>query len=356
MQPDIADNNLETELSARVAEAVAKGTAMRIVGGDSKSFYGNPVEAEALKIGTHSGVIDYDPAELVITLRGGCKLKQVEALLAENNQMLGFEPLHLGGKATIGGVVATGLAGPRRAYAGGVRDFILGVKLLNGRGEIMNFGGRVIKNVAGFDVSRLMVGAQGSLGVILEISLRVIPCFETEISLGFEHDSTASHIQWINELGARPLPLSASGWYQGRSYIRLSGSRQGVDSAVANLGGELEKDVWKKLRTQKHEFFTGHEKILRLSLPQTSEDLFPGEPQLIEWGGAQRWLAGDYDLAELRQKVESVDGTVCAYRGVDPETLLFHPLNESVLALHRTLKSSFDPARIFNPGRLYSEL
>ena len=356
MQPTIPDNNFESELATSVVQAVANGTALQIVGGGSKSFYGNPVEAEALEVGPHTGVIDYDPAELVITLRAGCKLAQVEALLAENNQMLGFEPLHLGDDATIGGAVATGLAGPRRAYAGGVRDFILGVKLLSGRGEVLNFGGRVLKNVAGFDVSRLIAGAQGTLGVILEASLRVIPRFETELTLGFEHSSAAAHIHWINQLGSKPLPLSASCWYQGRSYIRLSGSQQGVDSAAARLEGVQETDIWKQLREQKHDFFMAHEKIMRLSVPPTSEDLFASESQMIEWCGAQRWLGGDLDLAETRQKAESIDGTVCAYRGVDPGAQLFHPLNDSMLALHRSLKSSFDPAGILNAGRIYSEL
>jgi len=289
-------------------------------------------------------------------MRAGCKLDEVEALLAENNQMLGFEPLHLGDKATIGGALASGLAGPRRAYAGGVREFILGVKLLSGRGEIMNFGGRVIKNVAGFDVSRLMVGAQGTLGIILEASLRVIPSFETELSLEFEHSSAESHIQWINQLGSKPLPLSASTWYQGRSIIRLSGSQQGVDSAAANLGGTRVTGIWEQLREQRHDFFTASEKLFRLSLPQTREDLFSNEPQLIEWGGAQRWLGGEYNLEQLRQTLESIGGTVCAYRGVDLEAQVFHPLSNSMLALHRSLKSSFDPAAIFNPGRLYREL
>ena len=356
MRHSIPQNDLETELGSSVAQAVANGTALKIIGGDSKSFYGNPVEAQALEVGMHTGVIDYDPAELVITLRAGCKLNQVEVLLAENNQMLGFEPLHLDDKATIGGVLASGLAGPRRAYAGGVREYILGVKILSGRGEILNFGGRVIKNVAGFDVSRLMAGAQGTLGIILEASLRVIPRFETELSLEFEHSSVAAHIQWINQLSSKPLPLSASSWYQGRSTIRLSGSQQGVDSAAAKLGGTPETDIWEQLREQRHDYFTNNKKLFRLSLPQTCEDLFPGESQLIEWGGAQRWLSGDPDLDQLRQKLESNEGTACAYRGVDPGAQVFHPLNSSMLALHRSLKSSFDPAGIFNPGRLYREL
>lgn len=355
MQQSIPDNNVETELAARVAQAVANGTALQIVGGGSKSFYGNPVDAEVFEVGMHTGVIDYDPAELVITLRAGCNLGQVEALLAEKNQMLGFEPLHLGEDATIGGAIASGLAGPRRAYAGGVRDFLLGVKILSGRGEILNFGGRVIKNVAGFDVSRLMAGALGTLGIILEASLRVIPRFESELTLGFEHSNAAAHIHWINQLGSKPMPLSASCWYQGHSYIRLSGSQQGVDSAAERLGGTQDEDIWKQLREQKHHFFNTAEKILRLSVPPTREDLFPGESQLIEWCGAQRWLTGDFDIAEIRQKAESIDGTVCVYRGVDPGTQLFHPLNDAMLALHRSLKSSFDPAGILNPGRLYSE-
>lgn len=355
MQQAIPDHNLETVLQERVAASVANGVGLQIVGGGSKSFYGNSVEAVTLEVAGHSGIIDYDPAELVITLRAGCNLAEVEALLAQNNQILGFEPLQLGDSATIGGVIASALAGPRRAYAGAVRDFILGVKLLSGRGEIMNFGGRVIKNVAGFDVSRLMVGAMGTLGVILEASLRVIPSFETEITLAFEHADADAHIQWINELGSKPLPISASLWYQGRSFIRLSGSQQGVESAAARLGGERQQDVWTQLRRQSHEFFSSHETILRLSLPPTCMQTLPEEPQLIEWGGAQRWLAGDTALANLREKVASLNGSLCVYRGA-VEAEKFHPLDSAKMILHRTLKSSFDPAGILNPGRLYRDM
>jgi glycolate oxidase FAD binding subunit len=355
MQQTIPDSNLEIELQDRVSRAVANGSPLQVIGGSSKVFYGNFVEAEKIEVSGHTGVIDYDPAELVITLRAGCNLAQVEALLAENNQMLGFEPLHLGASATMGGVIATGLAGPRRAYAGAVRDFILGVKLLSGRREIMNFGGRVIKNVAGFDVSRLMVGALGTLGVILEASLRVIPCFESEVTLAFEHTDGNSHIQWINELGSKPLPLSASCWYQGRSFVRLSGSQQGVESATARLGGEKEQDIWPRLRQQSHEFFTSNETILRLSLPSACMETVVPEAHLIEWGGAQRWLGGDTDVVNLREKVENLNASVCVYRGSD-ESEKFHPLDSAIMRLHRSLKSSFDPAGILNPGRLYREL
>ncbi len=356
MPHSIPDNNLEIELQERVSHALASGTALAITGGGSKSFYGQPIAGEPLELGLHTGIIDYDPAELVITLRAGCKLADVEALLAENRQMLGFEPLHLGENSTIGGAVASGLAGPRRAWAGGVREFILGVKILSGRGEIMNFGGRVIKNVAGFDVSRLMVGALGTLGVILEISLRLIPCFETEQTLGFEHRSSHEHTSWINALSSKPIPLSASLWHAGRSSIRLSGSQQGVASAAQQLGGEVEQDIWPGLRQQTHDFFTAEGTILRLSLPQTCEQFLSEEIELIEWGGAQRWMRGGPDLQALRQEVEKLNGSLCVYRGAGVDTEIFQPLNKPMMALNRSLKSSFDPAAILNPGRLFPGL
>lgn len=356
MSHSIPDNNLELELQQRVTRALADGTALVIAGGGSKSFYGQPIEGEPLELGLHTGIIDYDPAELVITLRAGCKLADVEALLAENNQMLGFEPLHLGKNSTIGGVVASGLAGPRRAWAGGVREFILGAKIISGRGEIMNFGGRVIKNVAGFDVSRLMVGAHGTLGVILEVSLRLIPCFETEQTLGFEHSNSQEHIGWINALSSKPIPLSASLWHTGRSTIRLSGSHQGVASAARQLGGEKEQDIWPGLRQQEHEFFTAEGTILRLSLPQTCEKFLSEEIEMIEWGGALRWMRGDSDLQALRQAAEKLNGSVCVYRGAGVDTEVFQPIGKPMMRLHRSLKSSFDPAGILNPGRLYPGL
>jgi glycolate oxidase FAD binding subunit len=351
----IPENNIEKELQASVWQATEHASPLRVVGGDTKAFFGHQVEAETLELAAHSGVIDYDPSELVITLRAGSRLSDVEALLAQHRQMLGFEPPHFGKNATIGGIVASGLTGPRRAYAGAIRDFMLGVKIVDGRGEVLNFGGRVIKNVAGFDVSRLMVGALGTLGVILEVSLRVIPMVETEVTLGFDHPNPQEHIDWINELGSRPLPLSASLWRQGRSLVRLSGSEQGVASAVKKLGGDTENDIWEQVREQTHEFFAGQEKITRIALPQTCDDFLPAD-QLIEWGGAQRWLRGNVSLDELRREVERRNGTACAYLGATEAESVFHPLNASMLALHRNLKVSFDPAAILNPGRLYPGL
>lgn len=356
MQADIEDVCIEDELSTQVRAIAAGGGEIEIIGGGSKRFYGESIEALPIDVSGHSGIIDYDPAELVITLRAGCKLHEVEALLAQNRQMFGFEPPCLGEDATIGGMVATGLAGPRRAWAGSIRDFVLGVKMLDGRGQVLQFGGRVIKNVAGFDVSRLMVGALGTLGVILEVSIRVIPVSETELTLSYEHGNADEHIRWINQLGSEPYPITASLWHDGRSQLRLSGSEQGVSQAAAQLGGDSVEPGWQHVKEQQLDFFDRGQPLSRISLPPASPDLLDGRPQLIEWGGAQRWCCGEIDVAALRSQVADAGGNLCAYRGHDAEVPIFHPLPAPMLKLQRNIKSSFDPAGIFNPGKIYPGL
>ena len=356
MQADIEDVSIESDLALQVAAVSATGGEVEIFGGGSKRFYGESMEALPVDVSAHSGVIDYDPAELVITLRSGCKLRDVEDLLAQNRQMFGFEPPGFGVDATIGGMVASGLAGPRRAFSGSIRDFVLGVKMLDGRGDILQFGGRVIKNVAGFDVSRLMVGSLGTLGIILEVSVRVIPVYETELTLSFEHDGADAHIRWINELGAEPYPISASLWEAGRSQPRLSGSIQGVRHAADQLGGDPDDPRWDQVKEQTLEFFDSMQPLTRISLPPTSADL-PGEwAQLIEWGGAQRWISGEVDIAALRLKAEAVGASVCAFQRHGADVPVFQSLPETMLKLQRSIKSTFDPAGIFNPGRMYSGL
>ncbi len=352
----IVDVDIEVELVTQIAAVAASGGAVEIVGNGSKRFYGEQLEALTIEVGAHSGVIDYDPAELVITLRAGCRLREVEALLAQNRQMFGFEPPHFGADATIGGMVASGLAGPRRAFAGSIRDFVLGAKILDGRGETMQFGGRVIKNVAGFDVSRLLVGSLGTLGVILEVSIRVIPMFETEATLVFRHDSADEHIRWVNQLGSEPYPISASAWSGGLSHLRLSGSEQGVRHATGQLGGDPVTPEWDAIREQNQEFFVPDQPLTRISLPPACTDLSPQAPQMIEWGGAQRWLCGDADIAVLRRQAEPLGGSVCAFRGHASEIRVFHPPAPALLKLQRGIKSSFDPVGIFNVAKLYPEL
>lgn len=355
VEVDIAEVDIEAELCTQVAAVAAAGGRIEIVGSGSKRFYGEPVEALPVEVAAHSGVIDYDPAELVITLRAGCRLADVEQLLADNGQMFAFEPPHFSKDATIGGMVASGLAGPRRAYAGSIRDYVLGVKIIDGRGQAQQFGGRVIKNVAGFDLSRLMVGSLGTLGILLEVSIRVIPVFECELTLSFEHAELSQHLHWVNDIAGSPFPLSASTWQSGQSLIRLSGSEQGVAAATAKLGGERFDYDWSMLKEQTSEFFTDADKLTRVALPPTTEDVLADSTQLVEWGGAQRWLQGEQDLAQLRELVESHGGTVCAYRGHDDGDI-FHPLKPAILKLQRSLKSSFDPAGIFNCGRIYAGL
>ncbi len=355
MTVSIPEQDLASQFQEQIRESVANALPLQITGNGSKAFYGNASEGDELKVAGHSGVIDYDPAELVITLRAGCRLADVEALLAEKNQMFAFEPPHFSENATIGGIVATGIAGPRRAFAGGVRDYILGVKLLDGRGDILNFGGRVIKNVAGFDVSRLMVGAMGTLGVLLEVSLRVIPRFQSELSLGFEHESAEQHIHWINELCGQPYPISASMWHAGKSTIRLSASEQGIKSAVHKLGGEKHSEDWAALKEQTHAFFVGRQQVSRISLPPTTQFQLDAE-QLIEWGGAQRWLVGEIDAPVLRHRLQHFQGSLCLFRHREASDPAFQVLDEPMHALHRNLKSRFDPARIFNRGRLFPGL
>ena len=354
MSVKIIEQDLHSSFQTVIADSAANDRPLKIVGGGSKSFYGNVSQGEVLDVAGHSGVIDYDPAELVITLRGGCKLVDVEALLAEHGQMFAFEPPKFSDRATIGGMVASGLAGPRRAFAGGIRDAILGVKILDGRGEVLNFGGRVIKNVAGFDVARLMVGTMGTMGVLLEVSLRVIPCHETETTLSFAHETAEQHIEWINQLGGQPLPISASVWHDGQTQIRLSGSELGVQSAVKKLGGDRVEPAWSELHELKHGFFNEQSEIGRISIAPALEFSL-NRTQLIEWGGAQRWITGDFDAVRLRERLQDRQGGFCLFHSKTDQPS-FQPLDELSLTLHRNLKSKFDPARIFNRDRLYPGL
>lgn len=353
---DIADLDIESDLVEQVAALSSTGAPAVICGNGSKLFYGESVTGHSIEVAAHSGIIDYDPAELVITLKAGCRLQQVNELLAENGQMFGFEAPGFAPDATLGGVLAAGLAGPRRAYAGAIRDFVLGIKMINGRAEVQQFGGRVIKNVAGFDLSRLLVGSLGTLGIILEASIKVIPLPEYELTLEFEHVDPDSHIAWVNRMAGKPYPISASCWVDGRSLLRLSGSEQGVNEIRQQLGGELADFDWQTVAEQTHDFFNGDAALTRISLPPTTCGQFADQVQLIEWGGAQRWLCGEVDLEALRQQVEPAGGLVTAFRNHADGIACFHPPGPAVFALQRRIKSSFDPAGILNPGRIYPGL
>jgi glycolate oxidase FAD binding subunit len=365
-----AVEELITHWRDRIRAAADAKTALRVVGSGSKDFYGQRLHGEIFETGGCAGVVDYDPTEMVITARCGTKLDELEATLREKGQMLAFEPPRFGAAATLGGCIASGLSGPRRAYAAAVRDVVLGVRLLDGRGEDLVFGGRVMKNVAGFDVSRLVTGSLGTLGVILEASLKCLPLPKAEATRVFELGADQA-VHRINEWGGQPLPLSASCYWQGRLYVRFSGASSAVEAAQRRLGGAAlaEPDAfWRSIREQTHEFFTRRDAdapLWRISVQATAPHADLGGEQLLEWGGALRWLRparsadgsrAQGDAARLRGWAARYGGHATLFRASDKSAGVFQPLAAPLLALHRRLKASFDPAGILNPGRLYAEL
>lgn len=343
------------ELTVRVREAAETRTPLMIRAGGSKDFYGNASKGEVLDPRGHAGIVAYEPTELVVTARCGTPLAELEAVLDAHGQMLAFEPPHFGPAATVGGCVAAGLSGPRRATAGAVRDFVLGAKLLNGRAEVLSFGGTVMKNVAGYDVSRLLAGSLGTLGVIMEVSLKVLPKPAAEATLRFEM-AEATAIRRMNQWAALPWPISATAWQGGVLHLRLSGAQAAVNSARTRLGGEPVDDAhWQSLREHTDPLFSGQEPLWRLSLPSTAEPLALQGAQLIEWGGSQRWLRSGLPAPEIRSRALALGGHATLFRGGDRSGEVFTPLAPPVLAIHQRLKAEFDPAGIFNHGRLYAE-
>jgi glycolate oxidase FAD binding subunit len=340
-------------------DADAAGTALRLRGAGTKDFYGEHCEGELLDLSAYHGVVDYEPSEMVITARCGTPLSQVERLLGQHQQFLAFEPPAFGGDPTIGGVVAAGLSGPRRFQVGAARDFVLGAVLLNARGELLHFGGKVIKNVAGFDVARLLCGSLGILGAITEVSIKVLPLPRTEQTLCFEIAAPEA-LTLFNRWGGQPLPISATAWNAGRAWVRLSGAPSAVRAARARLGGDLLDDalavaLWRSLRDQTHPFFSQTGAVWRLSVPSAAAPLATSTAQLIEWGGALRWCAGDLPAAGMRDLAHSAGGSALQWRG-GASGGRFDALAPAVLEIHRRLKSRFDPRGIFNPGRLVAGL
>ena len=342
----------------RIMSATHSGTALRIRGNGTKDWYGQELNGELLDTTAYSGIISYDPTELVVTARAGTNLREIGKALAEKKQMLAFEPPRFDGLATVGGIVASGLSGPRRQAVGSVRDFVLGTVLMDGKGETLHFGGQVMKNVAGYDVSRLLTGSLGTLGLILEVSLKVLPRPFAQHSLQFAM-SEQDALHQLNVWGGQPLPLSASCWVNGNLYVRLSGAQAAVDAAIAKMGGtdlpEAE-NFWDGVREQTHTFFSEPQQALwRLSLPTVAPPLaLPGE-QMIEWGGALRWLRTTADAETIRSVAANAGGHATLYKGGDKSVGVFQPLAPAVARIHRNLKQAFDPAGIFNPRRMYTD-
>ena len=376
--------SVEQDLAALREQVVAANhdrRPLRITGGGTKSFYGRPVQpsvpapsaagspatssaAEILDCRVNRGIISYEPTELVVSARCGTPLVDLEQALAENRQYLPFEPPHFGAGATLGGAVAAGLSGPRRMAAGALRDYVLGTTLLTANGEVLRFGGEVMKNVAGYDVSRLLAGSLGVLGVIAEVSMKVLPLPAAELTVGFELGH-AQAIRRCNQWGGQPLPISATLWEEGQLWVRLSGATAAVSAAAARLGGEkLEPEeaatLWLSVREQTHAFFADAAVLWRLSLPPATPPLELTGRQLVEWGGALRWHVPAHDQASaqvLRDLVTAVGGSATLFRaGPRASVARFHPLDPAIRQIHLRLKQAFDPNRIFNPGRMYDWL
>jgi glycolate oxidase FAD binding subunit len=360
--PDIPSQDASEALADRIRQAEADGTPLRIVGGDTKAFYGRRVEGEALSTREHRGITEYDPVELIVSVRTGTPLRELEAALAAQGQMLPCEPPHFGEDATVGGMIATGLSGPRRPWAGSVRDFVLGTRVITRQGSEQRFGGQVMKNVAGYDLSRLMVGAQGTLGLLTEVSMKVLPLPGASRSLHLDMPLPQA-LEKLSEWGRQPLPITAAAWLDGALHLRLEGGPSSVAATAERLGGdELKAGFWEALREQRLAFFSADDArpLWRLSLPNHTPVLdLPGVAEtdvLYDWAGAQRWVRSELSADALREVVIRAGGHATCWRGASgaPLDAPFTPLAPVLEKYHRNLKAELDPKGIFNPGRLYA--
>jgi glycolate oxidase FAD binding subunit len=349
---DFDDSQLLLE---QVNQALENATPLRIQGSNSKGFLGRTTAGEILDTRAHRGIVSYDPTELVVTARCGTPLSELAQALDAAQQMLPCEPPSFGDGATVGGMIACGLSGPRRPWSGSVRDFVLGTRVITGHGKLLRFGGEVMKNVAGYDLSRLMTGSYGCLGLITEVSLKVLPKPREVLSISLEMDPERALLR-LAQWGQQPLPISAACHDGSRLHLRLEGGEGSVAAAHERLGGErLDASYWEDLNEQRLSFFDEDQPLWRLSLPHNTPRLsLPGR-QLIDWGGAQRWLKSDAEAAFIRQVVDEVGGHVTCFSHGLTDTP-FQPLPPALMRYHRNLKQQLDPRGIFNPGRLYAEL
>lgn len=350
------DRDCTEELAARLRDANSSRTPQLIVGGDTKRFLGRAIAGERVELRHHRGILRHDPAELVLTARAGTPLVEIEASLAAQGQRLPFEPPHFGKNATLGGTVACGLAGPARAWSGPLRDYVLGVRLLSGNGRVLRFGGEVMKNVAGYDVARLMAGAFGVLGILLDVSLKLLPVPKGERTLALELDEAAA-LERLAALAGGAMPLTAGAWIAGRLYARFEGSEATLDDVQRRVGGEaLDRgaSLWSSVREQTHEFFDGDAPLWRCSLPPLAPPMAVTGATLIEWNGQQRWYRTAQD--DMFNAAAAAGGYATLFRHAPEGSEPFAPLPPPLLRLHQGLKQVFDPAGVLNPGRMYAEL
>lgn len=341
--------DFSVELGERVRAAYAAGTPLSLRGHGTKQFCAPAAEGTALDTTAHRGIVAYEPTELVLTARAGTSVTDIETALATNQQMLGFEPPHFGAGATLGGTLACGLSGPRRPYAGAARDFVLGIQIVNGKGEVLRFGGQVMKNVAGYDLSRLLVGSHGTLGVILEASLKVLPKPPQETTLRFAMPADAA-IRRMNAWAGQPLPVSAACHDGDTLYVRLSGAETAVCAARLKLGGDVDDQgeaFWHALREHAHGFFRSDAPLWRLSVPSATPMLGLSGTWLLDWGGAQRWLKTSRPAADIMHAAQQAGGHAQLFRQ-RYEVGSSYPAGSAMAQLQRRLKLAFDPGAILN--------
>ena len=363
-------NPVLSRLRDQVLTAQQTQTPLDIRGGCTKAFYGGVPRGEPLDMRALAGISSHEPTELVVTVRAGTLLSELEAALGEHGQCLPFEPPRFNAPGsdggTVGGMVAAGLAGPARVAVGSVRDFVLGVTMLNGRGELLTFGGQVMKNVAGYDVSRLMAGSMGVLGALCEVSLKVLPMPAAQTTIEFDLDDKQA-LAWFDARRALPMPITASSWHSGRLRVRLAGARAAVKSATQLLGGDpvdanQATSWWRDIRDHHLAYFgidatslAAGVSLWRLSVPASAPSLALPGAALIEWGGAQRWIRTSAPAAEVRAAAAQAGGHATLFRAADKSTRTFSPLTAPLMRIHRELKRALDPVGIFNQGRLYPE-
>ena len=342
----------------QIMHAADAGSAIRIIGGNSKAFLGNDTNGDPLETTAYRGIISYEPTELYITVRSGTPVSEVEQVLSQSRQMLAFEPPRHSEKTTIGGIIASGLSGPRRPYAGAARDFILGITCLNGKGQLLRFGGQVMKNVAGYDLSRLLTGSFGTLGVILDITLKVLPIPEHEMTCSMKTSFPQAR-QKLLDLSRETIPVTAAAYENETLRIRLSGKKALLDETTGSLGMQVDQDghvFWQQLRDHQHGLFETAQDCWRLSLPVTAIPEFNDEAFILDWGGAQYWFASARSAEAIFQQAQELEGSATLFCNNSKQEACFQPLASAVYKLHEGLKQAFDPQRVFNPGKMYAGL
>ena len=348
--------DIKKELVSQVQDAYQTRHPLQIKAGGTKHFYGRSINGETLSLLKHTGIVEYEPSELFITAHSGTPLKDIESAVEQQHQILPFEPPYFGTTATLGGMVAAGLSGPRRVSSGAIRDCILGTDIINGKGETLHFGGKVMKNVAGYDVSRLMCGALGTLGVLMTITLRLIPKPKCEKTIAISLNADEA-INKMNALANTATPITAT-FYDGADlYLRIAGSTSTVKACIEELRGDsidLNDVFWKNIKEHTHKFFSTKHPLWRVSVPANTTPLHISGTYVMEWNGSLRWYATDASAEEVRTEAERAGGHASLFRGNTTQQV-FHPLSQATQQIHHNLKQAFDPAGILNPGKMYAE-